>query len=572
MKSKLGYKKGSPYLDEEEIVINSNHITTKDMAFPIMANGIPLFPDTGDYVFEGTDKVVEKPIMQSAGTFYSSMKDELSNADKAMDERVTDIFNIGNAGQGFKFGDDPSAARKTDSKKFNPNFIPALGVTNLALNKFSEFMKRKELEKEYMRMQTLSNIPETTKLTDTSRYGNPYIMQEGGRLVTEVPQGYTPLKTEGNRSYFQMTRTINPAQKGQKSSGEEYNNFLMKQLQSGISPEELANKGYISNSNIDTFKPFYKKDIVYTETVPQQVVEPTPAFRGEPIYENNKLIGYSRYNSRNSTSQSDPGTLNTGYQDTEFMFADDMGKPTGDLYNIPSSDWYGYVGTTNQLKTREGLDKYKSSLVKKFKKGGKMQLGGISSSDLSSETITSSFDFNISQPSISSENESNVSSPETSDFKKAIIMKESSGNYQALPKKKDGTLASSAVGAYQFLWNKHKNEIKKVTGVSSKEDFRKNPQAQDTYFDYWDATILTPTALTIQKVLGNKAPDLNTIKSKVHFAGPKGAKDYFFKGVETKDAFGTTTSKYKEGGEYEMNPEQLLQFLKHGGEVEYIIE
>lgn len=45
-------------------------ITTKDMAFPIMANGGILFPNTGDYVFEG-NVVTERPIKAGMGLTIS---------------------------------------------------------------------------------------------------------------------------------------------------------------------------------------------------------------------------------------------------------------------------------------------------------------------------------------------------------------------------------------------------------------------------------------------------------------------------------------------------------------------
>lgn len=44
--------------------INSNHITTDGMAFPIVANGIKLFPDTGDYFIPG-DGVTERPLLKA---------------------------------------------------------------------------------------------------------------------------------------------------------------------------------------------------------------------------------------------------------------------------------------------------------------------------------------------------------------------------------------------------------------------------------------------------------------------------------------------------------------------------
>lgn len=47
-------------------IINSNYITTNNMAFPIEANGVVLYPNTGNYVFP-TDKVTEIPIMKDGG-------------------------------------------------------------------------------------------------------------------------------------------------------------------------------------------------------------------------------------------------------------------------------------------------------------------------------------------------------------------------------------------------------------------------------------------------------------------------------------------------------------------------
>lgn len=43
-------------------IINSNHITTQGMAFPIKANNTILHPNTGDYIFN-TNKVIETPML-----------------------------------------------------------------------------------------------------------------------------------------------------------------------------------------------------------------------------------------------------------------------------------------------------------------------------------------------------------------------------------------------------------------------------------------------------------------------------------------------------------------------------
>ena len=127
-------------------------------------------------------------------------------------------------------------------------------------------------------------------------------------------------------------------------------------------------------------------------------------------------------------------------------------------------------------------------------------------------------------------------------LKDIIAYTESRGDYKALPYK-NGKLASSAVGKYQFLWDKHNTWIKTVTGIDSKEAFRNNPEAQEKAFDYWDKTTLSPWANKIKKELGVGIP-INEIKAKVHFAGAQGAYDYYKSGRQVKDAFGTTTSSY----------------------------
>ena len=171
----------------------------------------------------------------------------------------------------------------------------------------------------------------------------------------------------------------------------------------------------------------------------------------------------------------------------------------------------------------------------------------------------------------------------TGSIKDIIAAKESGGNYKALPwmDKKHTKLASSAVGKYQFLWKQHKDWIGNVTGVKSKEDFMNNPEAQEAAFDYWDKTVLTPNAEKIKKDLGVKVP-LDNIKYSIHFAGPKGAYDYFSKGKETTDAFGSNVAKYAElkisenGGQNNNSMKIKItespdenQEMAHGGQPKY---
>lgn len=186
-----------------------------------------------------------------------------------------------------------------------------------------------------------------------------------------------------------------------------------------------------------------------------------------------------------------------------------------------------------------------------------MQVGGVTLGPISfsEEPVRRSMDIiePMKNPAVSTYVKPPVvrdfkASPVSGDFKEYIAARESGGNYRALPKDKSGRLVSSAAGKYQFLWNQHKGWISQVTGVSTKEDFLNNPDAQEKAFAYWDQTVLTPNARKIKQQLG-VSDSIDKIKAKIHFAGPGGAYKYYSTGEETRDAFGTTTSVYEDGGE-----------------------
>lgn len=159
----------------------------------------------------------------------------------------------------------------------------------------------------------------------------------------------------------------------------------------------------------------------------------------------------------------------------------------------------------------------------------------------------------------------------SSPLRDLIAQKESGGDYKALPwlDKSKTKLASSAAGKYQFLWNTHKKDIEKLTGVKTKQEFLNTPEAQEKYFEYWDKNTLTPAAKKIKNELGVSIP-LNSIKMKVHFAGAKGAYDYFKTGKETVDAFGTTTSGYNASNmKIRITGSPQGKKMKYGGQMGY---
>lgn len=158
------------------------------------------------------------------------------------------------------------------------------------------------------------------------------------------------------------------------------------------------------------------------------------------------------------------------------------------------------------------------------------------------------------------------------DISSIIARKESNNNYEALPKDKHGRLISSAAGKYQFLWGDHGKEIKRITGVGSKEAFLKSPEAQERYFQHWNQNVLTPVAEQIRQQY-NPTMSINQLKQLIHFQGPSGAKKFIRTGKYTTDGFGsnpmTYLAKREQGGEVEMTEKELREFLAMGGQVDF---
>lgn len=134
---------------------------------------------------------------------------------------------------------------------------------------------------------------------------------------------------------------------------------------------------------------------------------------------------------------------------------------------------------------------------------------------------------------------------EEGEFKDKLGNLESAGNYSATNPN------SSAVGKYQFLWKSWKSDIKDVTGVSSKEDFKNSPEAQEKFMGWYDVNILTPQAGNLYA--DHQGYSIDQLKALVHFKGGKGAQEYLSKGIDkTKKnniSIPAYINKFEQGGE-----------------------
>jgi hypothetical protein len=137
-----------------------------------------------------------------------------------------------------------------------------------------------------------------------------------------------------------------------------------------------------------------------------------------------------------------------------------------------------------------------------------------------------------------------------------ISANESQGKYSAFNPKGGG---GGAVGKYQFRWNIWKDSIQKVTGISSKDEFLKSPEAQEKYYNWYEKHYLKPAADKIQQY--NKAGlSMDQLEQLVHFRGEGGAKKYLQgKLADKPESYNMSISKYiakhqTGGSSFYMNP------------------
>ncbi len=119
-------------------VINSNHITTSGMAFPITANGITLYPNTGDFFIPGK-RVVEKPLHLDLGNNYLNTNYTFKNGNQMNLGYDNGQFNIGAK---FNFKNGGIHINPANKGKFNAT-KKATGKTTEELTHSSNPLTRK---------------------------------------------------------------------------------------------------------------------------------------------------------------------------------------------------------------------------------------------------------------------------------------------------------------------------------------------------------------------------------------------------------------------------------------------
>lgn len=118
---------------------------------------------------------------------------------------------------------------------------------------------------------------------------------------------------------------------------------------------------------------------------------------------------------------------------------------------------------------------------------------------------------------------------------------------------------SSATGKYQFLWSAWGNSIKKVTGVKTRQEFLRNPDAQEQFYSFYEKNYLLPKVREIRNQIDTNLSDAQLAKL-IHFRGAAGAKRYLKGQLNDKpESYNMAISKYigsRQTGGIALTPEE----------------
>ena len=271
-------------------IIDSNNITTEGMAFPILANGQPLYPNTGDYYIPG-NKVTEVP-MKSGGTTPNQYLTQRGLAD------------------GNNKGD------------FN----------NITPNQAREILHKKSINGKPL-------TEDQYKLFGFLSKGNTLKYQAGGttipRLVNPneingyINQGYSPI---ANKQGYYQKNTLSG------NSGT-----------SGVATDRMPNgqwDAFLASPQGQAWqRQRQSTDVVYSQqpqVIPMAAKPPVPtsAFDNNLIFnQQQQVTGKYMYDTRKTDDANYPGqTVKDGVlNNVRYVSTDRNGKAYGDTLNIPRS-------------------------------------------------------------------------------------------------------------------------------------------------------------------------------------------------------------------------------------------
>lgn len=209
---------------------------------------------------------------------------------------------------------------------------------------------------------------------DEDNTGNDDILSKA-KKAKSIPKDYKSVGVIQGKNVYGRTLTSNtgsdlPMATSDGLQGDKvaYSKKMANWVSSGkYSPADLVTKKYITQDEADKtyskmYKPVTNTDYLYTEpeAPTAKVSSPFDGFQGEPIYQGNSLVGFSRVR----TSQGNDGSQSN----VDFVYT----KPNSSqvdtskgFHTIPSTDWDNkFTHGTRHLQSVDGLDNYKVNSIK----------------------------------------------------------------------------------------------------------------------------------------------------------------------------------------------------------------
>jgi hypothetical protein len=185
--------------------------------------------------------------------------------------------------------------------------------------------------------------------------------------VATVPQNYNFLQKQGDKQYYAQNIVAPKAiAGGTGANSEAHNNWLIGQLKSGVSPENLAKQGHMSSTNIDKYKQYYTPKIVYTQPATTITQKPLPV---TPVQQKRR-IDFS-WNSGDVAKYIYPNDMGEYGNNTKEVYID---RKTGQEIDLNTSyDQSGkYVPKFNSTALSPAINKgtYTKGAAPAMKKGG----------------------------------------------------------------------------------------------------------------------------------------------------------------------------------------------------------
>lgn len=189
------------------------------------------------------------------------------------------------------------------------------------------------------------------------------------RLVKEKPVGYKEFKKDDKTFYYNtQEKTLEMAKPSQEQGGKEYEEKMIQMVKSGISPQELVAKKYISADKAAEYEKYYtpNQDVAYMEST-KEPIEENPfskfAVEGEILYSPGKhAVAEMYYPARDSKSITDGGMLNTSEQNVLVRFRNDFGF-TGEYIIINSEDMHKIFAGTKYFQSDADIQKLKEKAL-----------------------------------------------------------------------------------------------------------------------------------------------------------------------------------------------------------------